>query len=228
MHRRFVALALAGMLVLAGLAGCSSAGAGSGEGDATSEPVAVPAVEETESEGEATAEETESEGEATAEETESEAADSPSPDSPGAEGESLRDRMVADAEAEGRLVITGTLRIVNATELCELQEVPAEAAEGFGGDASRYALVVFDEPQMLVVMHSGDFGTPYEGEATMVAVAIDEDNEWGHEGDMSVWEPYDGQTVTVSIDPAETLFPSDVRLPMGQPHTATAEFLFAG
>lgn len=214
---RFVTFALAAVLALAGATGCASRG-GSDEGK---DETAVVAEPEAGTEEDAAAEDPEGE------ETDVVVEDDFPPDSEEAGTEFVHDKMVEEAEASGRLVITGTLRIVTATELCELQEAPAEMAESFGGDASSYAIVVFDEPQMLAVMHSGDFGTPYEGEASMVAVAIDEDNEWGHEGDMSVWEPYDGQVVTVSIDPNETLFPSDVRLPMGQPHTSSAELLFA-
>ena len=209
-------MALAWVLALVGLSSCATKGGDTAEGGAgsTAEVVEDDAAEAPEA---------------------SDAAEAPGeseevvvPEAAESSEDSAHERAIADAEASGRIVITGTLRIMTATELCALYEgVPEDMAEQFGGDESRYAVVLFDEPQMLEVMHSGDYGTPYEGEASMVAVAIDENNEWGHEGDMSLWEPYDGQVVTVSIDPVDTLFPSDVRLPMGEPHTSTAELLFA-
>ena len=208
MRKKLVAIALACMLSVVCIAGCGSSNTTSSDNDPE-----VAVVEEPSTPGP---------------EPEEEPAEAPEVDpTPESEADS-HEVLISEAEAEGRIVITGTLRIMTATELCELyDELPDGFAENFGGDESRYAIVVFDEPQMLAVMHSGDYGTPYEGEASMVAVAIDENNEWGHEGDMSLWEPYDGQVVTVSIDPNEAMFPSDVRLPLGDPHTSTAELLFA-
>ena len=212
-------MALAWVLALVGLSSCATKGGDTAEGGAGSTAEEVEVVEDDAAEAPEASDAAEAPGESE-EVVVPEAAESSE--------DSAHEQAIADAEASGRIVITGTLRIMTATELCALYEgVPEDMAEQFGGDESRYAVVLFDEPQMLEVMHSGDYGTPYEGEASMVAVAIDENNEWGHEGDMSLWEPYDGQVVTVSIDPVETLFPSDVRLPMGEPHTSTAELLFA-
>lgn len=228
MRRKMLVAALVGALALFGVAACSSSGGGGGVSEGSD---ASGVTEETQAtdQGEGTEGEA-PEGDAAEGDPEVDAPvveDDFPPDSEEAGTEFVHQRQVEDAEAAGRLVITGTLQILDGVELCQLQEAPQEMIDSIANTDSRYALVVFDEPQMLCVMHSGDFGEPYEGEATMVAVAIDESNDWGHEGDMSIWEPYDGQVVTVSIDPNETLFPSDVRLPLGQPHTSSAELLFA-
>ena len=53
----------------------------------------------------------------------------------------------------------------------------------------------------------------------MICLAIDGDVA---EGSVSAWEQYDGQKVTVTIDPMQTMWPSDVRLPINTPHTGTA------
>jgi hypothetical protein len=79
----------------------------------------------------------------------------------------------------------------------------------------------------LHIAHSGDAGALNDAEVNLVAIASKIGGDYGYEqGSIDSWAPYDGQVITVSVDPYDTMMPSDVRLPMGQPHTGTAELLY--
>ena len=44
-------------------------------------------------------------------------------------------------------------------------------------------------------------------------------------GDLGVWKPLDGQRVTVAAEARDIMFPSDVRLPIGEPTASVVKVL---
>ena len=125
--------------------------------------------------------------------------------------------MTADeARAQGYQVFEGTVRVVSAEELIELQEADIPAAAISNGGT--YAVLVFDEPTDVSGM-----GADGSGERTESAemLGIGEYTDYGsfvsEYGDLSLWESLDGQRVTLAAQAQDIMFPSDVRLPIGEP-----------
>ena len=81
-----------------------------------------------------------------------------------------------------------------------------------------YAVLVFDEPTDVSGM-----GADGSGERTESAemLGIGEYTDYGsfvsEYGDLSLWESLDGQRVTLAAQAQDIMFPSDVRLPIGEP-----------
>ncbi len=168
---------------------------------------------------------TASENEAASTSVEETTADNAATEESGSQDAKLQ--AVEQAEADGRIVVTGTLRIYSGAELAKIQNFNLQEKMGNSGDNFQYAVVQFAEPTSLTIAASGDMGALTEGEATMVCLAVSEPDWDNYEGDLSFWEQYKDEIVMVSLDPEDTWWPSDVRLPIGEPHTSTAEFLFA-
>lgn len=105
-----------------------------------------------------------------------------------------------------RIVFTGTIDTYSYDELITLQGEPDPNAP-YSDTTATYRLIIPDTPQNMT-LRSGDGLSSYENEVRMIDVT--------YAGDLS---QYDGQHLTFSIDPANTWWPSDTSLPLGQPHT---------
>ena len=121
--------------------------------------------------------------------------------------------------AEAENTYTGTIRILTGQDLFDMQDDFDDPAI-FGVDSpTRYAVLMLDPAQKVYARFAGDPEAMKDEETDMICLAIDGDVA---EGSVSAWEQYDGQKVTVTIDPMQTMWPSDVRLPINTPHTGTA------
>ncbi|MCM1057661.1 MAG: hypothetical protein NC517_08640, partial [Firmicutes bacterium] len=119
-----------------------------------------------------------------------------------------------------RIVLTGTVIICDYDGIVELQGEPDPAAIYFTEDyweevrSRTYQVIVLDTPQTLRLLSSAPEGGYFEGELSMIAI-------WSVE-DMS---RYEGQHITFSIDPSNTLWPTDTRPPIRQPGTTDIHIL---
>ena len=110
------------------------------------------------------------------------------------------------AEADdGRIVLSGTIDVYSYAEMLKLQG-KADPNAGYTDTTKTYHLVVLDSPQTLSLV-SGDGVGHSEHEAKMILL-----------GD-SVTNDYDGKHIEFSIDPEASWWPSDTRLPVGEPST---------
>ena len=140
----------------------------------------------------------------------------PGPGGAAASEPSDNDTLPVDGD---RIVLTGTVIICDYDGIVELQGEPDPAAMYYTEDywdevRSRiYQVIVLDTPQTLRLLSGGGDGYS-EHEASMIAL-------WSVE-DMS---RYEGQHITFSIDPSNTRWPSDTRLPIGQPGTTDIHIL---
>ena len=111
-----------------------------------------------------------------------------------------------------RTVLTGTVRTLSYEEVIALQGQPDPNAP-YTDKSRTYRLIILDG-ETEVTGHSGDglytqTGTPY-------AILIDR---------ADVPSSYDGQYITFSISPDTLWWPSDTRLPLGQPGTSDIHIL---
>ncbi len=104
-------------------------------------------------------------------------------------------------QAAGRTVLTGTVNTYSYDEVVELQGMPDWNPPRYRD----YRIIVIDEPQII----RGRSVDGYQ-ESTVRLILID---------DADIPAGYDGQNITFSIHPDTLWWPSDTRLPVGQPGT---------
>ena len=114
---------------------------------------------------------------------------------------------------------TGTCRIVTGQELLELQAFEGDLSVFDSEADTRFAIVLLDPPQAVNARFAGDPDAMQESVVDMICLGVDGIYS---EGDVNSWAAYDGKNVTVQIDPMDTMYPSDVRLPLGRPHIGSA------
>ena len=116
----------------------------------------------------------------------------------------------AAARAAGLEVHAGTLRILDAQGVCDLQgqQLPYPGAN----DGSTYVVLDLGGEQQ-VTARPGD-GSPgvYTNSARLLLL------EHSPQGASSTWSGKDGARIAVSIDPEMSYWPSDVSVPVGQPN----------
>ena len=113
----------------------------------------------------------------------------------------------ADAAREfGLVVLTGTVHALDDQGIADLQGV--ENPNPTTGDLAMHALLQLDEATTLTAVNGDGMGTS-EREASFVLLDRDTSElDWGG---------YQGQHVTVAVDPSVMMWPSDTSLPMGSP-----------
>ncbi len=121
---------------------------------------------------------------------------------------------VSAAEEAGLQVYTGTLRVLDTDGVCSLQGV-SNPNPGYS-EAEAYTLLVFDE-ETDVDANNGDGIGRSTGKAAMIRLALDD----------AAWNVYDGQQVTIAIDPNLIWWPSDASVPLGQPRASSFTILKA-
>lgn len=116
----------------------------------------------------------------------------------------------AASHAAGLEVHAGTLRILDAQGVCDLQgqQLPYPGAS----DGSTYVVLDLGGEQQ-VTARPGD-GSPgvYTNSARLLLL------EHSPQGASSTWSGKDGARIAVSIDPEMSYWPSDVSVPVGQPN----------
>ena len=116
-----------------------------------------------------------------------------------------------EALAQGYQVVKGTMRVLSAEELIDLQGQDQQAAAGQEGT---YAVVVFDSPTDVSGMQADGSGQTTRS-AKLIGVATA--NKYTNFGDVDACKALDGQQVAVAAKADVVGFPSDVRLPIGEP-----------
>ena len=125
---------------------------------------------------------------------------------------------------EGYQVFEGTVHVVDAEQLLALQDVDIDPAAASGG--GEYAVLVFDQPIMVSGM-SGDGSGATRRSATMMGVAeyTDYESFVVEYGNLDDWRDLDGQHATIAVLADDIMFPSDVRLPIGEPAASAVTIL---
>ena len=206
---------------------CSnSAGSASSSSSASSESASASESTAAEDESEPASESASaSESTAAASESEPESESASEGETPEADEEDPAAELEAaknEAQSNGLEVFEGTLRILSADELMELQQADPHMPEMDG----TFAVLVFDQATD-VVGQSGDGSGERTDTATMLGVAeyTEYSNTVVDKGDLESWRAYDGQRIAVAAYPEEVWFPSDVSLPIGEPRTGEATIL---
>ena len=131
---------------------------------------------------------------------------------------------IEKAKQEGYQVFEGTVHVVSAEDLVKLQGINIDPAMASNGGT--YAVLAFDE-QIQVTGESGDGSGQRVDTAKMLGLA--EFTSYSsfvvQYGDLDMWRPLDGQRATVGAKASDIWFPSDVRLPMGEPNANTVILL---
>lgn len=115
-------------------------------------------------------------------------------------------QWTAAEQAAGRIVLNGTVGTYDYDSVVSLQGVP-----DYNGGSARgrtWRLIVLTSPQTITANNGDGFGSRAD-EARMIRV-----------DGAGIDSAYDGQTVTFSIDPNSTWWPSDTSMPVGQPGTS--------
>jgi len=195
------------------LAGCSSnagsaASSSADDSHAVSESTTASAAEST------AADSTESTAASSAESQEGEAGEE--------DASAALQAAMDEARSNGLEVFEGTLRVLTADELIELQEVDPYMPSMEG----TFAVLLFDQ-ETEVVGQSGDGSGERTDTATMLGVAqyTEYSSSTVDQGNLDSWRKYDGQHIAIAAYPDEIWFPSDVSLPIGEPRTSEATAL---
>ena len=124
---------------------------------------------------------------------------------------------------EGKQVLTGTVRVLNAADLLELQGNTDLNASMFPENGT-YAVLVFDAPTNVTGMVADGTG-PTTRQAKLAGLAEHTDYEGftTEYGDIESWKDYDGEQVTVAASESDIMFPTDVSLAIAEPKINACE-----
>ncbi len=125
--------------------------------------------------------------------------------------------QIEKAKQNGYQIFEGTVHVVSAEDLVKLQGLNIDPAMASGGGT--YAVLALDGP-MSVTGESGDGSGQRVDTAKMLGLAeyTNYSSFVVQFGDLEMWKPLDGQRATVGAKASDIWFPSDVRLPMGEPN----------
>lgn len=132
-------------------------------------------------------------------------------------------KSIEAARASGAQVFEGTVRVLSYNEVLQLQGV---ADPNPGTDAgSQFAILVFDRTTDVKGHNGGDPGMRTEA-AKMLLLDSYDVSQWGSTGSpekVNRWKAVNGKHVVVACK--DIWFPSDTRLPLGEPGTDDAKLL---
>lgn len=120
--------------------------------------------------------------------------------------------MIREERKAGRLVLDGKIRILTYMQVLEVQGVDDPNPE-HSNPNEEYIIFILAKPQKITARSSG--GTYMTTRQVKVMCLPDSDYV----------RKYDGKNVTISVDLDETMFPSDVALPLGEPMSASFKIL---
>lgn len=120
--------------------------------------------------------------------------------------------MIREERKAGRLVLDGKIRILTYMQVLEVQGVDDPNPE-HSNPNEEYIIFILAKPQKITARSSG--GTYMTTRQVKVMCLPDSDYV----------RKYDGKNVTISVDLDETMFPSDVGLPLGEPMSASFKIL---
>lgn len=128
--------------------------------------------------------------------------------------EQRRSELVANAQAQGLDVYSGTMTIMSEDELWDYQGI-ANASGGY--DNGPYALLIFDSSTTVNGL-TADERRPVSQASTLICL--------GRESGASAWTAYNGQRITVAVNSSNVYWATDVSVPMGEPRTSSAQLLY--
>ena len=135
-----------------------------------------------------------------------------------AAAEAARAEAIKQAQADGLDVFQGVVRVMTGAELAQFQGVDLAAIYGGAAEAeanTTYVLLLLNHDTAFECQ-SGDGMGLRTDTASMISLTGQ---------DLSYWTSRNLQTVTIAIDPTQTWWPSDVRLPLGEPYTSYVRVL---
>ena len=154
----------------------------------------------------------------------SEASSATASQSPASASADSKQSATDTAKSLGFQVFEGTVHVGDGAEIIKVQGVDIDPAAAGGGGT--YAILVFDEPTEVIGQSADGSGERTE---TAKVLGIAEFSDYGsfkvEYGDLDLCKSLDGQHVTVAAQARDITFPSDVRLPIGEPSASVVEFL---
>lgn len=120
--------------------------------------------------------------------------------------------MIREEKNAGRLVLDGKIRVLTYMQVLEVQGIDDPNPE-YSNPNEEYIIFILAKPQKITARSSG--GTYMTTRQVKVMCLPDSDYV----------RKYDGKNVTISVDLDETMFPSDVGLPLGEPMSASFKIL---
>lgn len=120
--------------------------------------------------------------------------------------------MIREEKNAGRLVLDGKIRILTYMQVLEVQGIDDPNPE-HSNPNEEYIIFILAKPQKITARSSGGMHMT----TRQVKVMCLPDSDYVRK--------YDGKNVTISVDLDETMFPSDVGLPLGEPMSASFKIL---
>ena len=120
--------------------------------------------------------------------------------------------MIREERKAGRLVLDGKIRILTYMQVLEVQGIDDPNPE-HSNPNEEYIIFILAKPQKITARSSGGMHMT----TRQVKVMCLPDSDYVRK--------YDGKNVTISVDLDETMFPSDVGLPLGEPMSASFKIL---
>ena len=123
---------------------------------------------------------------------------------------------VEQAKAAGYQVFEGTVHVCDGEELVELQGIDIDPA--LAGNGGTYAVLAFDSAVEVTGEQSDGSGKDTRLSEMLGIAEYTEYSSFVDEyGDLDACVAHDGQHVTIAALADNIRFPSDVRLPLGEP-----------
>ncbi len=120
--------------------------------------------------------------------------------------------MIREEKNAGRLVLDGKIRVLTYMQVLEVQGIDDPNPE-HSNPNEEYIIFILAKPQKITARSSGGMYMT----TRQVKVMCLPDSDYVRK--------YDGKNVTISVDLDETMFPSDVSLPLGEPMSASFKIL---
>ncbi|WP_455104661.1 SH3 domain-containing protein [Peptostreptococcus sp.] len=120
--------------------------------------------------------------------------------------------MIREEKNAGRLVLDGKIRVLTYMQVLEVQGIDDPNPEHSNSN-EEYIIFILAKPQKITARSSGGMYMT----TRQVKVMCLPDSDYVRK--------YDGKNVTISVDLDETMFPSDVSLPLGEPMSASFKIL---
>lgn len=128
------------------------------------------------------------------------------------------------AESLGYQVFEGTVYVVSPEELLAMQSIAMDPAGVSNGGT--YAVLVFDEACDVTGMSADGSGERTKSAEILGLAEYTEYTSFVVEyGDMELWKSLDCRRATIAVKAEDITFPTDVRLPVGQPAASDAVVL---
>lgn len=120
--------------------------------------------------------------------------------------------MIREEKNAGRLVLDGKIRVLTYMQVLDVQGIDDPNPEHSDSN-EEYIIFILAKPQKITARSSGGMYMT----TRQVKVMCLPDSDYVRK--------YDGKNVTISVDLDETMFPSDVSLPLGEPMSASFKIL---